>query len=100
MFSAAILYAIIMTTLPLTNIFFILGIVFLLIAVLGSSKLGFIEINPGYFGRALALFLGIASLAFVFLGGNSPVENINTIGNYLAKAIQQNFHSLSELFNS
>ncbi len=100
MFLPARFYSIIMTTLPLTNIFFILGIVFLLIAVLGSSKIGFIEINPGCFGRTLALFLGVASLAFVFLGGNLPLENINAIGNYLAKAIQQNFNSMSELFNS
>ncbi|MBW4562855.1 MAG: hypothetical protein KME32_17240 [Mojavia pulchra JT2-VF2] len=89
-----------MTGLALTNILLILGITFLLIAVLGQSKLGFIEINPGCLGRLLALFLGVASLAFALLGGNFSVETIDLIRNYLAKAIQQNLVSLNELLNS
>ncbi|MBD2438162.1 hypothetical protein [Nostoc sp. FACHB-110] len=89
-----------MTNLPLTNIALILGIAFLLIAVLGQSKLLFLEINPGCFGRLLALFLGVASLTFALLGGNFPVESIDLIKNSLAKAIQQNLVSLSEMLNS
>lgn len=89
-----------MTTLPLSNIFLILGIAFLLIAVLGQSKLLFIELNPGCLGRVLALVLGVASLAFALLGGNFSVETIDLIRNSLAKAIQQNLVSLNELLNS
>ncbi|MBD2446247.1 hypothetical protein H6G76_03550 [Nostoc sp. FACHB-152] len=89
-----------MTTLPLTNIFLILGIAFLVIAVLGQAKLFFLEINPGCFGRLLALFLGVASLAFALSGGNFPVETADLIRNYLSQAIQQSFVSLNELFNS
>ncbi|MBE9205039.1 hypothetical protein IQ244_00505 [Nostoc sp. LEGE 06077] len=91
-----------MANFPLTNIFLTLGIVFLVIAVLGQSKLGFIEINPGCLGRVLALFLGVASLAFVLLGGTFPVETIDVIRNYLAKAkaIQQNLAPLNNLLNS
>ncbi|MCC5634531.1 hypothetical protein LC593_01430 [Nostoc sp. CHAB 5844] len=89
-----------MANFTLSNIFLTLGIVFLVIAVLGQSKLGFIEINPGCLGRLLALVLGVGSLAFVLLGGNFPVETVDLIRNYLAKAIQQNLPPLNELFNS
>ena len=50
-----------MTNLPLANIFLILSLVFLIIAVVGKSKFAFIEINPGGAGRFLALLLGILS---------------------------------------
>jgi hypothetical protein len=89
-----------MTSLPSTNIFLILGIVFIFIAVLGQSKLGFIEINPGCFGRLLALFIGIASLSFAIMGGNFTLESINAIANYLTRAVQENLVSFTELFNS
>jgi len=89
-----------MTTLPLNNIFLILGITLLLIAVLGNSKIAIIEINPGCLGRLLALFLGVASLAFALLGGSFSVETIDLIRNYIAKAIQQNLFSFNELLNS
>ncbi|MBD2298169.1 hypothetical protein [Nostoc sp. FACHB-190] len=89
-----------MANFTISNIFLTLGIIFLVISVLGQSKLGFIEINPGCFGRVLALFLGVASLAFVFLGGNFSVETVDLIRNYLAKAIQQNIPQLNEIFNS
>jgi hypothetical protein len=89
-----------MTSLPSTNIFLILGIVFVFIAVLGQSKLGFIEINPGCLGRLLALFIGVASLSFAIMGGNFTLESIDAIKNYLARAIQENLVSFTELFNS
>ncbi|ALF55402.1 hypothetical protein ACX27_25400 [Nostoc piscinale CENA21] len=89
-----------MANFTLSNIFLTLGIVFLVISVLGQSKLGFIEINPGCFGRVLALIIGVASLAFVLLGSNFSVETIDLIRNYLAKAIQQNIPQINELLNS
>ncbi|BAZ32663.1 hypothetical protein NIES4074_51690 [Cylindrospermum sp. NIES-4074] len=79
-----------MTNLPLTNSLLIAGIVFLSIAVLGQIKLGFAEINPGCFGRVLALFLGILSLGFAALLVSFPVETLDLIKTYLAKLIQQN----------
>jgi hypothetical protein len=79
-----------MTNLPLTNSLLIAGIVFLAIAVLGQIKLGFAEINPGCFGRILALFLGILSLGFAALLVSFPVETLDLIKTYLAKLIQQN----------
>lgn len=79
-----------MTNFPLTNSLLIAGIVFLTIAVLGQTKLGFAEINPGCFGRILALFLGFLSLGFAALLVSFPVETLDLIKTYLAKLIQQN----------
>lgn len=84
-----------MTNLPLTNSLLIAGIVFLTIAVLGQTKLGFAEINPGCFGRLLALLLGILSLGFAALLVSFPVETLDLVKTYLAKLIQQNI----SLFN-
>ncbi|MBW4687906.1 MAG: hypothetical protein KME40_23090 [Komarekiella atlantica HA4396-MV6] len=89
-----------MTSLPLPNIFLILGIVFVFIAVIGQSKLGFIEINPGCLGRLLALFIGVASLSFAIMDGSLTVETIDAIRNYLARAIQENLVSFNKIFNS
>lgn len=79
-----------MTNLPLTNSLWIAGIIFLTIAVLGQIKLGFAEINPGCFGRTLALFVGILSLGFAALLVNFPVETLDLFKTYIAKLIQQN----------
>ena len=79
-----------MTNLPLANIFLILSLVFLIIAVVGKSKFAFIEINPGGAGRFLALLLGILSLigsGFLII---FPTEKIALIKAYFAEQIQQN----------
>jgi hypothetical protein len=78
-----------MTNAPLTNYLLIAGIGFLLIAVLGQTKLGFAEINPGCFGRTLALFLGVFSLLFALGMVGLPMETFDVIRNYLTQQIQQ-----------
>lgn len=78
-----------MTSLISTNYLLIAGVIFLVIAVLGQTKLGFIEINPGCFGRTLALFLGTISLLFALGMGSIPIETLDLIKAYLTDQIQQ-----------
>ncbi|BAY36831.1 hypothetical protein NIES2111_11620 [Nostoc sp. NIES-2111] len=78
-----------MTNSPLTNYLLIAGIGFLLIAVLGQTKLGFAEINPGCFGRTLALFLGVFSLLIALGMVGLPIESFDVIKNYITQQIQQ-----------
>jgi hypothetical protein len=61
-----------------------------MIAVIGKSKLGFAEINPGGFGRFLALILGLVSLTGAVFLLIFPVEMLDVIRNSLAEQIQQN----------
>lgn len=77
-----------MTSLPTNNVFFILGIIFIFIAVLGQTKLGFAEINPGCFGRTLALFIGLFSLAIALGSGTPPLESLNLLIQYLTNQLQ------------
>ncbi|WP_225895885.1 hypothetical protein [Dendronalium phyllosphericum] len=86
-----------MTNLTSTNSLLIAGIVFLTIAVIGQSKLGFLEINPGCFGRLLALSIGVLSLAFAFGLGNFPVESLDLFRNFFTNEIQQNISALNDL---
>jgi hypothetical protein len=51
-----------MTHEPLISFFLISGIIFLLLAVAGKSKFAFVEINPGGWGRFLALIIGSVCL--------------------------------------
>ncbi|RCJ37380.1 hypothetical protein A6770_14750 [Nostoc minutum NIES-26] len=85
-----------MTIFPSSNTLLIAGIVFLTIAVIGQSKLGFLEINPGCFGRTLALFIGIVTLAFAVGLVNLPLENFDLLKTYLAKEIQQNISLIND----
>lgn len=79
--------------LPLTTPFLLVSILFLLIAVLGQSKLGLIEINPGWFGRLLALLIGIFCLATAILLVLFPAETLlELIQSNLAKQLQQNLN--------
>ncbi|AFY31819.1 hypothetical protein [Calothrix sp. PCC 7507] len=89
-----------MTDLPLTNIFLIAGIIFTMIAVLGQTKLGFVEINPGCFGRLLALFLGVFSLIFAVFLISSPVETLDLVRIYLSEQIQQSISFFNGLLRS
>jgi hypothetical protein len=86
-----------MTDLAANNTFVIAGIVFITIAVIGQSKLGFIEINPGCFGRFLALIIGISSLLYALGLLNFSVANIDSLRNYLLELIQQSLNSINEL---
>lgn len=65
-----------------------------MIAVVGKSKFGFAEINPGGFGRLLALLLGILNLIIATVLVLFPVEMLEVIKNSLAEQIQQNMDSL------
>jgi len=86
-----------MTDLTANNTFVIAGIVFVTIAVIGQSKLGFIEINPGCFGRLLALFIGISSLLYAVGLLNFSVANLDSLRTYLLELIQQSLSSINEL---
>jgi hypothetical protein len=79
-----------MTNSPFINCLLIAGTIFLAIAVLGQTRLGFAEINPGFFGRFLALIIGLFSLTGAVLLVLFPVEVVDLIRNYLAQQIQQN----------
>ena len=85
-----------MTNSPLTTFFLISGIVFLTISVIGQSKLFFAEINPGFFGRLLALIIGVFSLICAALIGVFPLESVDLVKNYLAQQLQQNISSINQ----
>jgi hypothetical protein len=89
-----------MTDLTSSNVFIIAGIVFITIAVIGQSKLGFIEINPGCFGRFLALFIGISSLLYAFGLLNISGETFNLFRTSLIEQIKQSISSINELLQS
>ncbi|HEY9652606.1 MAG TPA: hypothetical protein V6C95_18260 [Coleofasciculaceae cyanobacterium] len=67
-----------------------LGTVFLVIAVLGNSKLWIIELNPGFFGRFLGLLLGLAFYAIAFSGSLFPPDFWQTISDVLKTQFQEN----------
>lgn len=63
-------------SLPLNTFIAIAGIFFLLIAVVGRSKLGFAEINPGCFGRILALIIGLSLLSETSILAAFPTDTL------------------------
>ena len=86
-----------MTDLTSNSTFLIAGIVFITIAVIGQSKLGFIEINPGCFGRFLALFIGISSLLYALGLLNLSAETLDLLRTSLTEQIKQSIGSINEL---
>ncbi|MUG96812.1 hypothetical protein F7734_32520 [Scytonema sp. UIC 10036] len=88
-----------MSALPLTNILLILGIVFLTISVIGQSRLGFLEINPGFFGRFLALIIGLFSLGSAAALGLFPSEIIDVVRTSVSEFIQQNLGLINQLIS-
>ncbi|MEH2252304.1 hypothetical protein [Nostoc sp.] len=74
-----------MTDLTPNSTFLIAGIIFIMIAVIGQSKLGFIEINPGSFGRLLALFMGISSLLYALGLLNFSGGTLDLLRTYLTE---------------
>lgn len=80
-----------MTDLASNNYIFIAGIIFLAIAVLGQTKLAFIEINPGCFGRTLALLIGVVSLLVATGMLTFPIEtlNLNSIKDFFTQQLKQ-----------
>ncbi|WP_292696851.1 MULTISPECIES: hypothetical protein [unclassified Nostoc] len=86
-----------MTDITPNSTFLIAGIVFVTIAVIGQSKLGFIEINPGCFGRLLALFIGISSLLYALGLLNFSGETLDLLRIYLTEQIKQSINSINAL---
>ena len=81
----------------LTTLLGIFSLVFLMIAVIGKSRLAFIEINPGIFGRLLALLLGIFSLAMLVLLLIFPVEFLDVLRTSFGEQLQRSLNSLRQL---
>lgn len=69
-----------------------LGTIFLVIAVLGNSKLWIIELNPGFLGRFLGLLLGLAFYAIAFSGSLLPPDFWQTISDTLKTQLQENLN--------
>lgn len=88
-----------MTTSSLTTFFLISGMVFLMIAVVGQSRLGFAEIKPGCFGRFLAVIIGIFSLICAVLLVTFPPEILDFVKNYLAQQLQQNQGFITKIYS-
>ncbi|MDF5707320.1 MAG: hypothetical protein PUP90_06470 [Nostoc sp. S4] len=86
-----------MTDFTANNTFVIAGIVFITIAVIGQSKLGFIEINPGFFGRFLALIIGVSSLLYAVGLLNFSIGTLDSLRTYLPELIQQSVSSINEI---
>ncbi|WP_414518651.1 hypothetical protein [Nostoc sp. PCC 9305] len=86
-----------MTDLTPNSTFLIAGIVFITIAVIGQSKLAFIEINPGCFGRILALFIGVSSLLYALGILNFSAENLDLLRNSLTEEIKQRISQINEI---
>ncbi|MBN3884042.1 MAG: hypothetical protein V7K64_01345 [Nostoc sp.] len=86
-----------MTDLTPNNSFLIAGIVFITIAVIGKSKLAFIEINPGFFGRVLALLIGISSLFYALGLLNFSAGTLDLLRTSLTEQIKQSISSINEL---
>lgn len=86
-----------MTDLTPNSTFLIAGIVFITIAVIGQSKLGFVEINPGCFGRFLALFIGISSLFYALGLLTFSTESIDLLRTSLTEQIKQSIRSINDL---
>lgn len=81
---------------PLTTVFLIVGLVFLTLAVVGNSRLGFAEVNPGCFGRFLALTIGLFSLIIAGSLAIFPVEMVEPLKTSVAQWLQQNLELLTQ----
>ncbi|MFS0513536.1 hypothetical protein ACEYW6_02275 [Nostoc sp. UIC 10607] len=89
-----------MTDLTPNSTFLITGIIFITIAVIGQSKLGFIEINPGCLGRFLALFIGISSLLYALGLLNLSSETLDLLRTSLTEQIKQSISSINDILQS
>jgi hypothetical protein len=78
---------------PLHSLLVTLGTLFLVIAVIGNSKLWVIELNPGGFGRFLGLLLGIVFYVIAFSSSFLPVEFWQTVSDTLTNQFQENIKS-------
>lgn len=67
-----------------------LGTIFLRIAVIGNSKIWFIELNPGGFGRFLGLLLGIVFFVIAVSSLLLPIEFWQMVSDALTNQLQEN----------
>ena len=86
-----------MTDLTPNSTFLIVGIVFITIAVIGQSKLAFIEINPGCLGRILALIIGISILLYALGLLNFSTVNLDLLRTSLTEQIKPSISSINDL---
>jgi hypothetical protein len=78
---------------PLSSLLVTLGTIFLIIAVIGNSRIWVIELNPGGFGRFLGLILGIVFYVIAFSSLLLPVDFWQMISEVLTNQIQENIQS-------
>ncbi len=78
---------------PLSSLLVTLGTIFLIIAVIGNSRIWVIELNPGGFGRFLGLILGIVFYAVAFSSLLLPVDFWQMISDVLTNQLQENIKS-------
>ncbi len=73
----------------MTNLLLTFGIICFIIAVIGQAKLFFLEINPGCFGRFIALTTAIFSFALAVIFILFPLSTPDLVSNYLTPYISQ-----------
>jgi hypothetical protein len=78
---------------PLSSLLVTLGTIFLIIAVIGNSRIWVIELNPGGFGRFLGLILGIVFYVVAFSSLLLPVDFWQMISEALTNQLQENIKS-------
>jgi hypothetical protein len=78
---------------PLSSLLVTLGTIFLIIAVIGNSRIWVIELNPGGFGRFLGLILGIVFYVIAFSSLLLPVDFWQMISEVITNQIQENIQS-------
>ncbi|MFB2894562.1 hypothetical protein ACE1CI_16755 [Aerosakkonemataceae cyanobacterium BLCC-F50] len=85
-----------MTSTSLNTILLISGLVLLLISIVGQSKLLFLEINPGCWGRFLAFTLGVLSLIMFAILSVGTTQSLDAIATSLFDQIRLNLQNLTQ----
>lgn len=85
-----------MTNTPLSTILFIVSLTLFILAIVGNSKLAFIEVNPGCFGRLLALLFGFITLLAATALVVFPMPMLEGIKTQIAELLQQNFSNITQ----
>lgn len=79
-----------------TTTFFVLSLVFFVVAVIGNSKIAFVEVNPGCFGRLLSLFFGAITLAVAVYLVIFPSPTFEAFKIQFAQLLQQNISYITQ----
>lgn len=85
-----------MNNTPLSTIFFVVSLILFALAIVGNSKIAFIEVNPGCFGRLLALLFGFITLLAAIVLVVFPMPMLDEIKTQIAELLQQNFSSITQ----